>query len=168
MMFAFIREGDTTSHGGTVLPSGAVTIFYGKPISFVGTMVVCPKCKGVFPIVTTRNPRMTFGGKHAAFDGDKTACGATLIASQQTATANIPTGVGMGAKQEVGDPTQTYKGRFQVLDRNGQHVPNKPYSLRTADGGTVSGKTDADGYTQWHEAVAPASLIFGHGGGGED
>lgn len=81
MSFAFIREGDTTSHGGAVLSSGAITFIDGRPIAFVGTMVTCPKCKGVFPIVTSKNPDMNFDGRQAAFQGDMTACGATLMAS---------------------------------------------------------------------------------------
>ena len=76
-----IRQGDRTSHGGTVLEGSPADICHGKPISYVGHKVICPKCKGVFPIVegvlTT-----TFYGKGVAVAGMKTACGASLIASQ--------------------------------------------------------------------------------------
>jgi uncharacterized Zn-binding protein involved in type VI secretion len=76
-----IRQGDPTSHGGKVLEGSPVDICHGKPISFIGHQVSCPKCKGTFPIVegvlTT-----TFYGKGVAIAGMKTACGAVLIATQ--------------------------------------------------------------------------------------
>ncbi|WP_175962747.1 PAAR domain-containing protein [Burkholderia pyrrocinia] len=164
MGFAFIREGDHTDHGGTVLSSGAITFIDGRPIAFVGTMVTCPKCKGVFPIVTSKNPGMNFDGRRAAFQGDMTACGATLIASQGNAVANVPVGAGqsgMSARHETDSAAERYRGRFQVVGADGQPAANSPYSLRTPEGQTISGTTDADGYTQWHHADSPASLVFG-------
>lgn len=167
MSFAFIREGDTTDHGGTVLSSDAITTVNGVRIAFVGTMVSCPKCKGVFPIVTTKNPGMSFGGsKYAAFEGDKTGCGATLMSSQTLTSANVPFGAGgdaLGARHDSDNSATAYRGRFQVLDRDGNGVPNHPYSLKTAAGQTISGTTDNNGYTQWHEADKPGALLFGRG-----
>lgn len=76
-----IRQGDPTSHGGKVLEGSAFDICHGKPISYVGHKVLCPKCKGIFPIVEGA-PNTTFYGKGVALAGMKTACGATLIATQ--------------------------------------------------------------------------------------
>lgn len=45
-----IRLGDTTSHGGTVIEAFAQTDLNGKPMAGVGHQVVCPLCKGTFPI----------------------------------------------------------------------------------------------------------------------
>lgn len=73
-------------------------ICHGKPIAYMGHKVACPQCKGTFPIVegvlTT-----TFYGKGVAVAGMKTACGATLIATQFTdivetgggAASSVPT-----------------------------------------------------------------------------
>jgi uncharacterized Zn-binding protein involved in type VI secretion len=47
-------------------------------------MTVCPKCKGVFAI-TTGADDLTGFGQAVARHGDKTACGATLIAGQSSA-----------------------------------------------------------------------------------
>ncbi|CAJ3079904.1 PAAR domain-containing protein [Burkholderia pseudomallei] len=167
-MSAFIREGDTTSHGGRVLACSTEHIIHGKAVARLGDMVSCPKCGGIYPIVDVLPRGMSMGGKHPAFEGDKTACGATLIATQSVATAQPTSGPG-GHIQ--GGPTATheasnqgpgpYRGRFQVLDQNtGQPIPDHPYTLRTADGHTITGRTDANGYTQWHEAESPASLHF--------
>lgn len=78
-----IRQGDPTSHGGTVLEGSLTDICHGKPIAYLGHKVHCPKCRGDFPIVegvvTT-----TFYGKGVAIAGMKTSCGAILIPTQFT------------------------------------------------------------------------------------
>lgn len=84
----FIRIGDRTDHGGTVLTGDMTTIFYGKAAARDGDMTVCPKCKGVFPIL--RGNGIVVDGSNGnvyARHGDKTACGATLLASQSVGTA---------------------------------------------------------------------------------
>lgn len=75
-----IRLGDSTSHGGKV--TSAVSDFkaLGKAIAVNGDMTICPKCKGSFPIKVDSSDRHHHG-KPVAYDGDKTACGATLISS---------------------------------------------------------------------------------------
>ena len=86
-----IRQGDPTSHGGTVLEGSTSDICMGKPIAYIGHKVQCPLCKGAFPIIegvlTT-----TFYGKGVAVAGMKTACGATLIPTQFTDTVEWSSG----------------------------------------------------------------------------
>ncbi len=48
MANAIIRNGDLTSHGGTVLEGFATLNVLGKNAAGVGHMVLCPKCKGSF------------------------------------------------------------------------------------------------------------------------
>ena len=79
-----IRMGDRTSHGGTVISGDMTWEVYGKAVARVGDLTVCPKCKGVFAI-TTGADDLTGFGQAAARHGDKTACGATLIAGQSSA-----------------------------------------------------------------------------------
>ncbi|MCA8018593.1 PAAR domain-containing protein [Burkholderia metallica] len=87
MARAMICVGDTTTHGGRVLEGSATATIDGKPIAGVGHKVLCPQCKGVFPILPTgRQYSHTFDGRETAVEGMKTACGATLIASQSSAT----------------------------------------------------------------------------------
>ncbi|CAJ4020502.1 PAAR motif family protein [Burkholderia pseudomallei] len=169
MGFAFIREGDRTSHDGVVLKCSPDNMMDGKPMALLGDMVACPRCGGVFPIVTAKPVGMTFDERPPAMEGDRTACGATLIASQHNSTAEITSGAG----RPTGGATATYekdasasrfRGRFQVLDAvSGSPVAGHPYTLRTSTGQVVSGVTDGDGHTAWHEADEPASLLFGHG-----
>ncbi|KIP15382.1 hypothetical protein BGV67_07495 [Burkholderia ubonensis] len=81
-MKAIIRKGDSTDHGGTVLDGFGLSNLNGKPASGIGHMVSCPKCNGTFPIVQGSS-QYTIEGCAVALDGMKTACGASLIASQQ-------------------------------------------------------------------------------------
>ncbi|KWK54066.1 hypothetical protein WT81_18850 [Burkholderia stagnalis] len=88
MARAMICVGDTTTHGGRVLEGSATATIDGKPIAGVGHKVLCPQCKGVFPILpaTGRKYPHNVDGRETAIEGMKTACGATLIASQSSAT----------------------------------------------------------------------------------
>ncbi|WP_374584824.1 PAAR domain-containing protein [Pseudoduganella sp.] len=78
---AFIRLGDKTSHGGTVLEASQQSDSGGKPIARMGDKVSCPKCGN--NTIASGDQALVVDGKAVARHGDKTACGATLIASQQ-------------------------------------------------------------------------------------
>lgn len=79
----FIVLGDKTDHGGVVITASVETDIDGKKVARVGDKVSCPKCKGVFPIVSG-DSTIIIDGQPVARHGDKTACGATLIAGQQS------------------------------------------------------------------------------------
>lgn len=78
-----IRKGDSTDHGGLVLEGFERADLNGRPSAGIGHMVACPKCSGVFPIVQGSN-QYAIDGRPVALEGMKTACGAALIATQQT------------------------------------------------------------------------------------
>lgn len=86
---SIICVGDTTSHGGKVLEGNSTATLDGKPISGVGHLVSCPQCKGNFPILPDllgrRYPHI-IDKRDTAVEGMRTACGATLIASQSNST----------------------------------------------------------------------------------
>ena len=79
-----IRLGDKTSHGGTVLEASAESDSGGIGMARVGDKVSCP-IHGNGAIVEG-DMTMIVDGKPVARHGDKTACGALLIASQQATT----------------------------------------------------------------------------------
>ncbi|WP_320534690.1 PAAR domain-containing protein [Robbsia andropogonis] len=167
MGFAFIREGDTTSHGGRVLACDPSNTVDGKALALLGTMVACPRCGGIFPIVKVkRELNMTFGGVPVASDGDMTACGATLIASQNTATASPTSGAGApvgGGKSVIAQRDGAYRGRFQLVDdKTREPLANHPYTATSSDGQTIQGTTDASGHTDWLNSSQSASLTFSH------
>lgn len=82
-----IRLGDSTSHGGKVIEAFSQTDLNGKPMAGVGHAVVCPKCKGTFPIAEG-SALLDVGGIPVALHGMKTACGASLEASAPQGDAN--------------------------------------------------------------------------------
>lgn len=153
-----IRQGDPTSHGGKVLEGSIFDICHGKPISFVGHKVLCPKCKGIFPIVEGALTT-TFYGKGVALAGMKTACGATLIATQFHDTVEYGGGsagrsgavhteveAGSGAKQnnspQTAAATNSPKAAsteieeehsYALIDESGTAVEEYRYDLHSDD-----------------------------------
>ena len=173
MSFAFIREGDPTSHGGIVLTCNPANTSDGKALALLGDMVSCPRCGGIFPIVKVKTDlNVRFDSRPVASDGDMTACGATLIASSNGTRASPTTGAGssIGGGRSVvshrtSDSNETHRGRFQVLDDNtGKPVANHSYTVTSSNGQTIKGTTDGNGFTDWLETSQAASLIFKRSG----
>jgi len=80
-MRGIIRLGDSTSHGGKVISASSRMIILGKPVALVGDACSCPisghsNCKIAEGVST-----QLVNGVPVAFEGCKTTCGATLIAS---------------------------------------------------------------------------------------
>lgn len=82
-----IRLGDKTSHGGVVVEASPHSESEGIGIARMGDKTVCPK-HGSAPIVSG-DTTLIVDGKPAARHGDKTACGASLIASGQATVDRI-------------------------------------------------------------------------------
>ncbi|MFL6674548.1 MAG: PAAR domain-containing protein [Massilia sp.] len=82
-----IRLGDKTSHGGVVIEASQHSDSGGIGIARMGDKASCP-IHGNAPIVSG-DATMIVDGKPVARHGDKTACGAVLIAGQQATVDNI-------------------------------------------------------------------------------
>lgn len=82
----FIVLGDATDHGGTVIEASGVSDTHGRRLARVGDRVTCPKRGHGTTVIVSGDPTMIVDGRPAARHGDKTACGATLIASQSVST----------------------------------------------------------------------------------
>lgn len=80
----FIVVGDKSTHGGVVVLGATTVTTHGKLVARVNDMVTCPKCGPT--IVATGDSSMMVMGQPVARHGDKTACGATLIAGQSVTT----------------------------------------------------------------------------------
>lgn len=104
-----IRQGDPTSHGGTVLEGSLTDICHGKPIAYLGHKVTCPKCKGTFPIIDGAMTT-TFYGQGVALAGMETACGAVLIATQFTDVVEYGTGCSSSPVKESTLPASAAAG----------------------------------------------------------
>lgn len=83
----FILLGDKTDHGGVVVSASETSDCGGKGIARVGDQVTCPKKgHGSVTTIVTGDATAIVDGRRAARHGDKTACGAILIASQSLTT----------------------------------------------------------------------------------
>ena len=98
---AIIRRGDRTSHGGIVVEGHPTSTLLGQEIALVGHKVMCPKCKGAFPILPDPGRNHSFMGNDTAVEGMRTACGAVLIASQMVARVSEAEGL----SDPASDPT---------------------------------------------------------------
>ncbi len=98
----YIVIGDKTSHGGTVISADFTYCINGKATARVGDQVVCPRCKGVFPITEGDPGSVDGSGKSYARLGDKTACGASLVSSQGLTVYKGHGGTGGGSAGETG------------------------------------------------------------------
>lgn len=85
-MARWIVLGDKTTHGGTVISASGFSATGGVKVARVGDMTICPrKGHGACPIVSG-DSTVIVDGKAVAREGDSTACGAKLIASQAFTT----------------------------------------------------------------------------------
>lgn len=168
---ALIRQGDKTTHGGTVLTGDPTLLIYGRPAARVGDQVSCPLCKKIGRIVTGA-PTM-FDGQSIARHDDLTDCGAKLIASQSTdvygdgeeSTASAPpsvseenasdmqsgaeevSGAALAAQPDVDD--EPFAIRFQAIDpETNAPVARCVYILTRENGTQHGGLTDREGYTE--------------------
>lgn len=80
-----ICVGDKTTHGGTVMEGFSSYSIDGRAAAGIGHKVDCPRCKGIHPIVEGVSS-FASDGVYLAVEGMRTACGATLIASQNIAS----------------------------------------------------------------------------------
>lgn len=140
----------------------------GVPLARLGDKVSCPKCGGIYPIVGVKNLGVTFDGRPVASEGDTTACGALLIASQNNTTAEPTSGGSVGGGRSVlseTNPQTPYRGRFQVLDDvTRKPIAGHPYTVTSACGQTIEGVTDDSGYTDWLDNSQASSLMFNQPG----
>ena len=165
---AIVVLGDRTTHGGTVITGDATYTIQGRQAARVGDRVACPKCKGVFPIVT--GAPTVFSRQSIARHGDTTSCGATLIASQtlsfiddgEEAPAELDqllTSLNDAQQEETPVSHSDNAVRFQALDPNtGLPVPHCPYIVTHADGAQHGGLTDSNGLTNAISTSAPQKV----------
>lgn len=129
-----IREGDPTSHGGTVLEAFPTLTVFGKRAAGIGHQGFCPKCKTTFTIVAGAK-NYTFMGKNVAVEGMQTSCGAVLIATQGQATVGDEPGTHSVQSALDGVPTAALAAGGGVDEEVIEHW----YSLEDEAGNPVDG-----------------------------
>jgi uncharacterized Zn-binding protein involved in type VI secretion len=77
-----IRLGDPTTHGGSVMVSGAPHFTVdGIAVALVGDMCSCPLPGHAGCYIAEGDTRHEIDGKPVAYEGHKTSCGAELIST---------------------------------------------------------------------------------------
>lgn len=78
-----IRLGDPTTHGGKVISSSAQHFTVdGKAVACVGDQCTCPiQGHGGVCTIIEGDSRHTVDGLEVAYEGHKTSCGASLMAT---------------------------------------------------------------------------------------
>lgn len=78
-MRGIIRVGDLHSHGGRVQTGAPNSEVMGQAVGRKGDQCTCPLHGNV--VIAEGDENVQVDGAAAAFEGHKTSCGATLIAS---------------------------------------------------------------------------------------
>jgi uncharacterized Zn-binding protein involved in type VI secretion len=153
----YLREGDKSTAGGTVLEGFKHCTIYGVAQTFVGAKVYCPACKHTGEIVAN-GPRLkdTIMGKDAALSDDLCACKCArwpvLLPSQDTDYQDIIIKPDQTAKHGAPDGARSalvHDERYVLRDRRtGKPLVNVAYRLVSASGETVEGVTDGTGSTR--------------------
>ncbi|MQR00966.1 PAAR domain-containing protein [Glaciimonas soli] len=169
--YAIVRQGDSTSHGGTV-HEGFNFPLYGRNIAGVGHKGFCPQCNCEFTIIGGSGSDLTVLGMTVAVEGMLTSCGAYLIASQHVATiGGIPSGVpaqtpfaSSNASNYAEAKAQKYDEQIRAIDHEtGSIIPNIAYFIKTNDGEIYNGYTDDFGLCPrvYTDQTEPLSVWFG-------
>ncbi|RBB38920.1 hypothetical protein DPV79_16205 [Burkholderia reimsis] len=153
----FIREGDKTTAGGTVLDGVPNNMHHDVPLSFEGARIHCPACnsEGYAQKVPPYWP-MSMMGKAAILDGDLCICKCdpppTLIASQGDRFMSFesePEAVGSSAKGfRQGSSVLTHDRHFRIINSDGTPVEGLRYRLQVDGEQDIVGQTGASGKTQ--------------------
>lgn len=166
-IIGFIVLGDRTSHGGVVVSGDPTWTIDGKPIARVGDKVTCPRCKRDTTIVTSRFPTVIDLGKPVTYDQDKTDCGAVIYSRHN---GHAGWGEAEGGTESSNSSIENYvpkqAPRFQehfVLRNNetGEPLAGVLYTIKTGDGKTFEGETDAQGRTHvvWTDSSLPVEVV---------
>lgn len=158
-----IRLGDRTSHGGVVLEGNGHVKINGQPAAALGDNTYCPLCKGDFPI-SEALLHSSIGGRGTVVEGMRTACGASLIASQRFAQADdICPRIERSGAASRDSAAPVYFERFRILDEvTGAAIADLAYRIERADGSSLRGVSDAEGYTERvvSDSAVPLKLYY--------
>lgn len=175
-IIGFIVLGDRTSHGGAVISADPTWTIDGQPVARVGDKASCPRCKRTVTIVTSRFSTMIDMGQPAAFDQDRTDCGALVYSRHNghaghddgqgdtaAASAASPAAASAAAAEESYMPRRAprFEEHFALRDSaTGEPLKGWLYSVTTADGQQIEGETDQQGRTQvvWTDSPAPVQI----------
>ncbi|WP_174903464.1 PAAR domain-containing protein [Burkholderia pseudomultivorans] len=168
----FIRIGDKTTSGGTVLQGKDSFKHHGKAVAYAGAQVSCPACQTVGTIENIPPYRtMLLNGKQIALSDDLCICKCSpaprLLASQSTGfmslsgstITKIEPGVERGSSSASTEPPRL-NDRFKLYDHaTGNPLVNKEYAILRSNGTVEHGVTDRDGCTHLLSSTTESETV---------
>jgi uncharacterized Zn-binding protein involved in type VI secretion len=173
------RVGDSTAHGGVIMPPGLPTVMIGgMPAARMGDNHMCPMATpGTPPIphvggpILMGSPMVLIGGAAAAKVGDTCVCTGppdSIIAGCPTVLIGGGGGGGGGAaggsgsagqgKSDDGKAEENHYLDVKFVDKGGKPITGVDYSVKTPDnkesGGTVTGQVKKTGLPQGNCDIA--------------
>ncbi|WP_423919735.1 PAAR domain-containing protein [Caballeronia sp.] len=164
----YIKEGDNTSSGATIVQGIQHTWFAGPRLAFVGAALYCPVCKSTGEIVASgpRRPGLWMG-KQRALSGDYGMCKCDpiprVIASQSTHSESYDNDeLGRSGYTSAGKPLDRHHDeRFKLRDRRtGTPLANVPYRVKNNSSVVATGVTDSMGHAARVRTEGQANLLF--------
>ncbi|WP_013591187.1 PAAR domain-containing protein [Paraburkholderia phenoliruptrix] len=153
----YLKVGDKSSTGGTIIEGIPSCTHHGTPLTFLGAQVVCSACGSTGRIVP-KGPRWpdNMMGKEAALDGDLCACNCyphpVMLASQSTMSQSFEShhltdmGFACNGTPLRKDPVGNFDERVRVLDGSGRPLSGVPFHIKARSGDIHKGVTDSEGY----------------------
>ncbi|WP_353936157.1 PAAR domain-containing protein [uncultured Herbaspirillum sp.] len=167
----YLKLGDKSTSGGTVVEGIEGCYHHGTQLTFLGAQVYCPACKTTGRIVP-KGPRWpdNLMGKHAALDGDLCVCRCNpppvMLPSQtdmcETFDAKALELLGYtshGTPLKKGAP-EGYDERFLLINsQTGEPLANAEYAIERGTGEIEHGITNQYGQTHLVSATSHSETV---------
>jgi uncharacterized Zn-binding protein involved in type VI secretion len=154
MRKAAVRDGDLTTTGGRVIGTSPGYTDHSKKLALDGDVATCSNCKGTHRIFGT-GKGISDRGRNVVVDGDSVLCpcgkNRAIVGSNPgyflNSSPGSPSASNAAAAIESTSSslaTSTFDEQVRVA-APGAARKDDPYFIKTADGQTSYGRTDADG-----------------------
>lgn len=154
MRKAAVRDGDATTTGGRVIGSSTGYTDHGKKLALDGDVATCSNCKGTHRIFGT-GKGISDKGRNVVVDDDSVLCpcgkNRVIVGSNPGYFLNSDVGSPSASNAAAAIESASSSLVTGTVDERvhasalGVALKDYPYFIKTADGRTSYGRTDADG-----------------------
>jgi uncharacterized Zn-binding protein involved in type VI secretion len=173
-IIGFIRQGDKTACGGTVIEGDPRFISYGRPCTFQGALVACRKnC-----VIIEGTPLVTVDGRARVVHGMVTSNGCPCIS-----TLNGIDGIGNDSGEAIAtgyyqSANEGWLPKFgpehftkdspdeqirAINAKTGEPIPDLAYYIKAPDGTIYTGRTNSQGLCERVTTYHPEELTVWFG-----
>jgi len=152
----FLKLGDKSTSGATILEGQESSFHHGTPLTFVGAAIYCSACEATGRVVAA-GPRRpcTWMGKDAALSDDLGMCNChptpRLIPSQDNmyesfeSSELIAMGYTASGQRPPAPAIGLFDERIRVVGNDGKPIAHTPYYIRDQSRRVYKGVTDSNG-----------------------